>query len=103
MFETTKDPLKPYDFETNKWCMYVGFTGSNYAGQSLRTITQVKENMVGCGYEYCSDMGNERQFFLFFHEDRKEDEYSCSYEEQREGLHLGEEGCPAEGHSEYKS
>ena len=22
--------------------------------------------MTGCGYEYCSDMGNERQFFYFF-------------------------------------
>jgi hypothetical protein len=61
MFETTKEALKPYDFETNKWCMYTGFTGSNYVGQSLRTVTQVKEKMVGCGYEDCSDMRKERQ------------------------------------------
>ena len=43
-----------------------------------------------------------KDIFLFFHEDRKADEYSCSYEEQREGLQSGEEGCSAEGHSEHK-
>ena len=61
MFETKKEPLEPYDFETNKWYMSTGFTGSNYAIQSLRNITQVKENMDGYGYEYCSYMREERQ------------------------------------------
>ena len=61
MFEITKEAFKPYDFETNKWCMSAGFKSSNYAGQTLRTVTQVKEKMVGCGYEDCSDMRKERQ------------------------------------------
>ena len=61
MFETTKEALKPYDFETNNWCMYAGFTNSKYVGQSLGSVTQVKEKMVGCGYEDCSDMRKERQ------------------------------------------
>ena len=51
MFETTKGALKPYDFETNNWCMYAGFTSSKYVGQSLGTVTQVMEKMAGCGYE----------------------------------------------------
>jgi hypothetical protein len=62
MFETTKEALKPYDFETNNWCMYAGFTNSKYVGQSLETVTQVKKKMVGCGHEDCSGMGNKRQF-----------------------------------------
>ena len=53
MFETAKYSLKYYDFETNKWCMSIVFIGSNYVGQSLRTVTQVNDKMVGYGYEYC--------------------------------------------------
>ena len=61
MFKTIKEALEPYDFKTNKWCMSVGFTSSIYAGQSLRTVPQVKEKMAGCGYEDCSDMRKDRQ------------------------------------------
>ena len=66
IFENTKGTLKPYDFETNNWCMYAGFTSSKYVEQSLGTVTQVKEKMTGCGHEDCSDVGNERQFLDAF-------------------------------------
>ena len=61
MFETTIEALKPYDFETNKCCMSSSFMNSKYARHTLGTITQVKEKMVGCGYEDSSDMKKERQ------------------------------------------
>ena len=55
MFETIKEAIRPYDFETNDWCVLAGCTNSEDDSQSFKNVIQVERKMTKYGHVESSE------------------------------------------------
>jgi pyruvate formate-lyase activating enzyme-like uncharacterized protein len=46
MYETSKEVARPYDFKTNDWCVFAGFSSMEDDRQSFKTITLIEKKMT---------------------------------------------------------